>query len=90
MSVRLRPGAHEQLNTVVASAETITAKLNKFGFANVCYAHFIRLSAAKSRYLLGRVRLSWSELLCGEGVVAVAGAMDAFVFLPQVKAPVWF
>ena len=32
----------------------------------------------------------WSELLCGEGVVAVAGAMDAFVFLPQVKAPVWF
>ena len=31
--------------------------------------------------------LSWSELLCGEGVVvAVAGVMDAFVFLPQVES----
>ena len=37
------------------------------------------------------MRLSWSELLCGEGaVVAVAGVVGAFVFLPQVKAPVWF
>jgi hypothetical protein len=36
-------------------------------------------------------RLGATRMVSGEiVVVAVAGVMDAFVFLPQVKAPVWF